>query len=94
MKILISLLLTMSFAGPVLANIDKSDPPKERKKARLVQIITMSMSETQALLLEETMESLTLEELSVIKENPEEFEDILFGLENRIPDDKDEHGAN
>tara|TARA_Y100000590_G_scaffold470440_1_gene665000 strand:+ start:103899 stop:104186 length:288 start_codon:yes stop_codon:yes gene_type:complete len=89
--------LIMAFSTTVHASIAQDhytgEPDPVKKKAVLIQAIKHSLSETQALLLKDYLHNYTVEDLEYIKEDAKEFEKVLRGLENRAPDDEDEHGV-
>jgi len=87
----------MVFTSTTLASIAQEhytgDPDPIKKKAVLIQAIKHSLSETQALLLKDYLQNYSVEDLEYIKEDAKEFEKVLRGLENKAPDDDDEHGV-
>ncbi len=97
MKKLITSLLLMAFTSMATANVAQDhytgEPDPIKKKAVLISTIKKSLSETQAMLLQDYLHNYSVEDLEYIKEDAKEFEKVLRGLENKAPDDDDEHGV-
>ncbi len=96
MKKLFIFLFLLSFSAPALSFMagPDTDPDPKKKKAALVRMINKTLTETQAILLQETLLKLSLNDLKEIYDKNKGFEQIIQSLEERQPDDGDEHTAN
>jgi hypothetical protein len=85
-KTIISLFL-LSLTIPAFSyNNEDADPVK--KKAALVRMINNSLTETQAILLEESLLRLSINDLNEIYDKNEDYQSIVEALEERQPDDE------
>lgn len=97
MKLMLTSLCVFMLVNISSANIGPDKPLTNkdiRERAHIVNTITDKMSVTEAQLLRDTLEGLSLDDLADIKNNPEAYDSIFWNLENRSPDDEDEHGSN
>ena len=79
------LLFSLSFS----AFSYNADPIK--KKAALVKMINKTLTETQAILLQDALLKLSVKDLKEIYDKKRDYQEIIHGLETRQPDDGDEH---
>lgn len=61
-----------------------------KKKAALVKMINKSLTQTQAILLEDALLKLSVKDLKEIHDKSKDYEEIIRSLEERQPDDGDE----
>lgn len=96
MKKLFIFLFLLSFSAPALSFTagSQTDPDPKKKKAALVRMINKTLTETQAILLQDSLLKLSLNDLKEIYDKNKGFEQIIQSLEERQPDDGDEHTAN
>lgn len=96
MKKLFIFLFLLSFSAPALSFMagPDTDPDPKKKKAALVRMINKTLTETQAILLQDSLLKLSLNDLKEIYDKNKGFEQIIQSLEERQPDDGDEHTAN
>ena len=96
MKKLFIFLFLLSFSAPALSFMagPDTDPDPKKKKAALVRMINKSLTETQAILLQDSLLKLSLNDLKEIYDKNKDFEQIIQSLVERQPDDGDEHTAN
>ena len=62
-------------------------------RAAMVLNINSNLSELQAQLLEDALKDLAIQDLEFINDDPAHLEMFILELEQRAPDDGDEHGT-
>lgn len=67
------------------------EPDPIKKKVALVRMINKSLTETQAILLKDSLLKLSLKDLKEIHDKSKDYSEIVQSLEGRQPDDGDEH---
>ncbi|MFT6069146.1 MAG: hypothetical protein ACJAT2_000377 [Bacteriovoracaceae bacterium] len=92
MKKLFILAFLIFFSAPLFSQSTDTDPVK--KKAALVRMINKTLTETQAILLEESLLKLPLKDLKEIYDKNKDYQEIIQSLEGRSPDDGDERPTN
>ena len=93
LTILVCLISTSVFSNINITHFEADNPNPIKKRAALVAMIKNTVTETQAQMLMDALVGLSLEDLRFISENPIHLDEALMELENRSPDDEDEHGT-
>ena len=95
MKKLVITLIILMVSMPAFSFIHESqtDPDPIKRKAALILMINKSLSDIQAKILRDSLMDLTVEDLEYISGGARNVNEVIRGLEERAPDDEDEHAA-